>query len=158
MYMSNLKYLLLILGLLLFSCNTEDPSAGSDTDWVVVSAGLSHTCGLHEDGTVECWGCEEEYDFGQCTVPDDTFISVDAGGFHTCGINSEGYAICWGCTGTYFGTNVNKGQCNPPGWVQYEILDMGFFHSYAMRRDQTIQCWGCTDEDESWNVGQCWND
>jgi len=153
-----MKYIFLILlGVFLSSCDTEDVSAGSDTDWELISAGFAHTCGLHSDGIVECWGCEGAYDFGQCTVPAGNFLTVDAGGFHTCGISTSGFTVCWGCDGNFFGENVNKGQCNPPGWVQYDMLDMGFFHSYALK-DRETECWGCQWEDDNWNLGQCWDD
>jgi alpha-tubulin suppressor-like RCC1 family protein len=26
------------------------------TDWVSATGGLDHTCGLHQDGDVSCWG------------------------------------------------------------------------------------------------------
>jgi hypothetical protein len=31
-------------------------SSGSDGDWVEVSAGSYHTCGIKTDGALFCWG------------------------------------------------------------------------------------------------------
>ena len=79
-----------------------------------VSAGRNHTCGLHEDGSPECWGCEEddcEHQHGQSTefpTEDDegaplVFAAIEAGGRHTCGLIDDGgrldrgfLPVCWG--------------------------------------------------------------
>ena len=46
-------------------------------EFVSVSAGLGHTCGVRTDGSVECWGGDE---WGQSTPPPGEFASVSAGG------------------------------------------------------------------------------
>ena len=143
--MNRLVPLAALFLLLFLSCLTEDPNAGSDTDWVMISAGLAHTCGLHEDGTIECWGCSDTYDFGQCEVPDDEFKLVDAGDFHTCALTVEGYAVCWGCTGIFFGEDVNKGQCNPPGYIKYDMINTGMWTTVGLNQDGDLEeygtCW-----------------
>ena len=58
-----------------------------------VSAGQEHTCGLKTDGSVACWGDNED---GQTTPPEGRHISVSAGFSQTCGVRTDGYSSCWG--------------------------------------------------------------
>jgi len=63
-----------------------------------VSAGIGHTCGVHETGTVVCWGCETMVDpVGQCGAPEGTFREVAAGRSHSVGLRDDGTLACWGC-------------------------------------------------------------
>ena len=55
-----------------------------------ISAGLSHTCAIKTDGTVQRWG--------QSTVPNDLgpFSSISARfGANTCAVKTDGTAQCW---------------------------------------------------------------
>ena len=83
------------------------------SDWVSISAGYNHTCGVRGNGTAWCWG---ESDFGQLgdgqntvdrsrpvQVHTDTgspgwsdWVSISAGGANSCGIRSGNSAWCWG--------------------------------------------------------------
>ena len=45
-------------------------------EFVSVSAGVWHTCGVRTDGSVECWGDD---DSGQATPLAGEFVSVSAG-------------------------------------------------------------------------------
>ncbi|HEY6077820.1 MAG TPA: hypothetical protein VIW29_03415 [Polyangiaceae bacterium] len=76
------------------------PPAG---EFVAVAAGLGHSCGIHENGTVECWGagttvenCEETLECGQAIAPTGTFVQVACGTSNSCGIKDDGSLECWG--------------------------------------------------------------
>ena len=48
-------------------------------------AGGFHTCGVRTDGSVECWGSNEDVggnEVGQATPPSGEFASVSAGWVH----------------------------------------------------------------------------
>jgi alpha-tubulin suppressor-like RCC1 family protein len=72
----------------------------------VVSTGLYHTCALKADGTVWCWGGNQEGEIGDGTqvqrrtpVPvslADPAVAVSAGAEHTCAVLSDGTTWCWG--------------------------------------------------------------
>ncbi|MCB9804469.1 hypothetical protein H6769_02305 [Candidatus Peribacteria bacterium] len=60
-----------------------------------MSASNSHTCALKSDGTVECWGDNNQ---SQTDIPlglsDVVQISVGYG--HSCALKSDGTVECWG--------------------------------------------------------------
>lgn len=76
-----------------------------------ISAGSNHTCGLHADGKIYCWGYGFFGQLGRnssfsanrpvavvtASTPGLTkFIAVDAGSMHTCGLGANGLLYCWG--------------------------------------------------------------
>ena len=69
----------------------------------LVSAGGNHNCGVKTDGSIVCWGKNDD---GQCDPPDGSFQPVSAGGEHTCGVKTDGSVACWGLN--------DDGQCDVP--------------------------------------------
>ena len=65
----------------------------SSLDFSSVSAEGNHTCAVKADGTVACWGSDEN---GQATPPSGQFTSVSAGFAQTCGVKFDGTVVCWG--------------------------------------------------------------
>ena len=63
------------------------------TEFASVSAGESHTCGVRMDGSVACWGSNED---SQATPPEGEFASVSAGSIHTCGVRVDSSVACSG--------------------------------------------------------------
>ena len=82
-----------------------------DGPWSEVSVGLDFACGLHEDGTVDCWGvlrrdcafpnlaelrwdetidCWGDRSYGQLAAPEDKFTAISAGQTHSCGLRING--------------------------------------------------------------------
>ena len=138
-------------------------------DWVDVDVGYVHTCGLHEDGSAECWG---EDSYGETLAPADSFDQVCADYKHSCGLRTEGTLACWG--------KDDEGQASPPeglfsevacgfdqscgiteagellcwGWSVDEIphgpgfidVSLGWEHGCAVREDGTLTCWGAAQE------------
>ena len=69
----------------------------SNPNWVQVSVGGYHTCGLKTDGTLACWGYNSA---GQTAVPSNpNWVQVSGGGEHTCGLKADGMLRCWGDNG-----------------------------------------------------------
>lgn len=79
---------------------------------VAISAGDNHTCVRFEDGTVRCWGANDQGQLGQGSIlyigddelPDvapvidtgGTVVRIDAGGNNTCVIYDDQRVRCWG--------------------------------------------------------------
>lgn len=73
----------------------------------MVSAGVSHTCAVSEDGEGFCWGKNLFGQLGRGGVAVDpqpsssvltvtNFESISAGMDHTCGVSADGDLYCWG--------------------------------------------------------------
>ena len=58
-----------------------------------VSAGALHTCGLRPGLTVSCWGVDHS---GESDPPPGQFRAVSAGRSHSCGLRTERTIACWG--------------------------------------------------------------
>jgi len=75
-----------------------------------IAAGAVHTCAVHSDGTVSCWGYDEYGQTGDpsnfmlggtTTVPHQvagisTAVKVIAGDYHTCALLNDMTMKCWG--------------------------------------------------------------
>jgi alpha-tubulin suppressor-like RCC1 family protein len=91
---------------------TTPTQVGSDTDWLAVSVGLDHTCGLRGaalgQAALWCWGSNRHGQLGTGNVGDDgvsmpvlvglesDWAEVAAGTLETCGIRAGGTLWCWG--------------------------------------------------------------
>ena len=95
-----------------------------------VSAGGYHSCGLKNDGSVDCWGYNGN---GQATDQAGPFTQVSAGEFHSCGLKSDGSVDCWG----YNGNGQATDQAGP-----FTQVSAGGYHSCGLRSDDNVDCWG----------------
>lgn len=96
--------------------NTPTPVPGL-VDVVQIALGGGHTCALHGDGTVDCWGAS---DGGQTAAPPASSIA--------CG-------------------KLSSRRCVPAptkvdGLSNVVQLALGTGHSCALRADGTVKCWG----------------
>ena len=95
-----------------------------------VSAGDIHTCGVHTDGSMACWGLNDDR---QATPPAGNFPQVSAGGFHTCGIKTDSSVVCWGL-------NYDGQATSPAG--RFRQVSAGVGHTCAVKVDNSVVCWG----------------
>ena len=99
---------------------------------ITISAGYQHTCGIKEDGTVECWGRDDNDQ--SSPPPGARFRSVSAGSQHTCGIKEDSTVECWG-------SNMD-GLLFPPPNVRFRSVSAGASHTCGVIEDGTVECWG----------------
>ena len=97
----------------------------------IVSGGNSHTCGLKPDGSVACWGYNDEN--GQAASQTGPFTQVSVGYFHTCGLKPDGSVQCWG----YNQFGQSAGMFGP-----FTQISAGGFHTCGLKPDGSVQCWG----------------
>ena len=125
-------------------------------DATSVSSGDWHTCAVHEDGNVSCWGEEQgSNQFGQVFtaatpvgVPSfGDAVSVSAGSGHTCAIRESRSISCWGAnTFGQLGNLENQPFSLTPVAVQgiddATALTTGTGHTCAIRESSGAVCWG----------------
>ena len=139
-----------------------DPPPGIFT---AVSVGGGNSCGLRENGEIECWGqgnsregnftaisragahtcairegngaieCWGSDEYGQSDAPPGSFTAVSAGSNHTCAIRDTGEIECWG-------RNDSRQLDAPTG--NFTAVSTGQFHACGLRSDGAIACWGNT--------------
>lgn len=121
---------------------TNSPAAG---DFLQVSAGGTHTCGLKTNGLVVCWGND---DYGQATPPEGIFQQVSAGRRHTCGVKTDGSLVCWGSNHAFSGEIRGQtiagdyvGQSTPPAGT-FLYIDSGAWRTCGVKMDGGLLCWG----------------
>ena len=123
-------------------------------DFISVTVGDQHACGIRREGSVTCWGdnynylCEPQSDsygmslgcflkrgdpIGQAVSPEGRFIAISSDAYHNCGIRPNGLAECWGAD--------FAGQSTPPVGPLTSI-SAGYAHTCGTRVDGSVQCWG----------------
>jgi hypothetical protein len=107
-----------------------DPEALRTHTFAKVSAGDRHTCGLDIDGTITCWGRNDD---GQASAPDGLWADVETGRTHSCALDEEGMPTCWGYP--------LEGVLDVPQ-RPFEALDLGWSTGCGLDADGVVTCWG----------------
>jgi alpha-tubulin suppressor-like RCC1 family protein len=137
-----------------------------DHQFVRVSAGTQHTCGIDDAAAAFCWGdnrlgqvgkgsltgppISDRDPLAQLVAGGYAFSQLDAGHMHTCALASEGRAYCWGWN--YFG-QLGNGVLGPqePGnpvpqlvlaSQPFNFVGAGIYHSCGATASGQIFCWG----------------
>jgi len=112
------------------------------TDIDQVAAGVAHTVGVKNDGTVVAVGYNGD---GQCDVGDWTNIDqVAAGEEYTVGLKSDNTVVAIG--------GNDDGQCEVSSWSAIDQVAAGAFHTVGLRSDGTAVAVGNNDNGQC-NVG-----
>jgi alpha-tubulin suppressor-like RCC1 family protein len=128
------------------------------TDWVSVSTGQGHVCGIRGSGALYCWGRNTDGELGQGSgasvqirtptlVPGiQDWLAVAAGQNHTCGLRAPGRLYC-------FGSGVDGQLAVSPRTSSDVPLQVGdatdfravstdTFHGCGIRGQGELYCWG----------------
>jgi alpha-tubulin suppressor-like RCC1 family protein len=125
--------------------------------FVMLSAGLWHTCGLTTSGATYCWGANGDGQLGDGSNTSTaspvlasggvSFAAVLAGGWHTCGVMSGGTAYCWGRNSSgQLGDSTTTSRAAPvlvkvPAGVTFEAIAAGQNHTCGLASGAAY-CWG----------------
>ncbi|KAG6594342.1 Regulator of chromosome condensation 1/beta-lactamase-inhibitor protein II [Phytophthora cinnamomi] len=108
--------------------NNGGQSSPPPGDFIQVSTGRLHSCGIRIDETIECWGVG-----APVTRPEGLFEQVSSGDFHSCGIMKDQTIQCWG--------TAAGGISNAPSG-KFVQVSCGKDFSCAIATDGTVKCWG----------------
>ncbi len=128
-----------------------------------VSAGRAHTCAILDDGSVWCWGRDEQAELGNdirlvssgvpvhVPLPSGLrAVSLSAGDRHSCVAMDDGTVWCWGTEGSGelgdgpepYGDAPTPVQALVPADRKAGAVSAGGDHSCAAMTDGTVWCWG----------------
>jgi len=123
---------------------------------VAIATGAYHTCALLQDGTLRCWGRNDQSQLGDGTRTSAASpvrvngitdaVAVSGGGVHTCAVLRDGTARCWG--ENEFGqlgdgtTNTASTPVQVVGLTTAAGVSAGWRHACASLADGTVRCWG----------------
>jgi hypothetical protein len=62
--------------------------------YVALTAGPRVSCGLTDEGTIQCWGVDNQYGIASPPAGND-FVAIDGSGVQ-CGLRKSGEVSCWG--------------------------------------------------------------
>ena len=132
------------------------------TDATAITTGANHSCALHQNGTISCWGRNNHGQLGNGESGDESEFSepvkvegiadataITTGGEHSCALHITRTISCWG--NNYSG-QLGNGQSgeNAASSVPAQVADItnataittGANHSCALHQNGTISCWG----------------
>jgi alpha-tubulin suppressor-like RCC1 family protein len=121
-----------------------------------VAAGVEHACAVRADGTVSCWGRNDDGELGDSThTPRSTAglvmgvadaKAIAAGARHTCAATTSGAVFCWGADDSgQLGDGGGASRATPiavAGITHAVDVAAGAAFSCAVLADGTAQCWG----------------
>lgn len=108
-------------------------------DAAAISAGKDHTCAIHDDGALSCWGWVYGTRPTRVTVPADV-TSVSMGGDETCITTADGRVYCW----DFLGSSVSQ-MTQVAGINDAVKVAVGDDSACVLHLRGGVSCWGRND-------------
>lgn len=119
--------------------------------------GGRHVCAVRSDGSLACWGANNEGQLGRpprrtdsyepgTVGTDNEWERVDGGHrYHSCGLQMDGSLWCWGYS--YFGQGGFGGTLfrqlpERVGTETWQALSVGYNTTCGVRAEGSLWCWG----------------
>lgn len=148
------------------------PFIDSTNPAVDLSVGWNHSCALLDDGTIACWGRNDDGQLGDGTTTDNEeayvldigdstapAIEVSAGKNHTCAVTEDDELFCWGDNQFYqLGVELEADDPDdpPPTYTDTPVrsdlspdldnpilqINSGTALTCALLEDLSLYCWG----------------
>jgi alpha-tubulin suppressor-like RCC1 family protein len=121
-----------------------------------VTAGITHSCAVLSDGSIECWGENNRGQLGNNSTSNaytPVFVvgitnaaEAAAGEHHSCALLSDGMVMCWGENSEgQLGNGTRTNSLIPVSVIGINTamaVAAGYRHSCALLLDGTVRCWG----------------
>lgn len=146
-----------------------------NANWVQVSLGNDHTCGLKSDNTLYCWGLNKkttETNIGRLgvqspfqsiqtpTLLNGNWSFIAARNDHACAVNTTGQVYCWGDNYSgQLGTGNGSPHLDAPTTIAMQNVSQmasGYYHACALNTAGEMSCWG-GGASGAYNKGQLGN-
>ena len=128
-------------------------------DFVMVSAGGEHTCGIKSDQKLYCWGKNLAGNLGigdssptrveTAPIAVDSmtnYAQVSASSSHTCAITTGQQIKCWGSNSSgQLGDGTTTSRNSPvliDSSTTYTQISTGFNHTCGITTSRFLKCWG----------------
>lgn len=104
-----------------------------------ISNGYGVNCGLHLDGSIECWGWEGQYSqettpYNDASSVDDLqIIDVSSGYGHSCAVDEQGGLHCWG--------GASPVAVTPPDGFVFAKVAAGTEGNCGLSPSGELTCW-----------------
>ncbi|DAC19080.1 MAG TPA: hypothetical protein HA276_00610, partial [Candidatus Poseidoniaceae archaeon] len=136
---------------------------GTGRTAVAVSTGHIHTCAILDDGSLKCWGSDDDGRLGNGAVTGDqpspvlvdlgagrTAVAVVAAMYNTCAILDDGSLKCWGSDSQGQLGNGASTTADQPSPVSVGLgtgrtavaINIYALHACAILDDASMKCWG----------------
>ena len=130
-----------------------------------ISAGYSHTCMIVDNGSIYCWGDNDEGALGNDNINVDsgtpvqvyfssgysysqTAVAISSGNYFTCALMDDGAVVCWGQGSHHVnnGESSNNDRGHPTGAIPLGgaavSITTGYRHACAVLENGSAYCWG----------------
>ena len=122
-----------------------------------IDAGSSHSCALHDNGSVSCWGYNYRGQIGDSTTSTATLAKIVPGldnvkdlmveSDTSCALTNDYTTYCWGNNSQNMILNCSSAYCYSPTKLftkdEFSEVTLGTDHMCELRKDKdTVKCWG----------------
>ncbi len=125
------------------------------TRWRDVAPGDGHTCGIHTDGTLWCWGRNTGHQLGlgegspgQTRAPtrvgaDSTWVNLSAHQEGACAVKANGTLWCWGGSSEAdIGQRIDAVPIQVGADTDWSTSDSETFFTCGQKTNGAVWCWG----------------
>lgn len=133
------------------------PDAGVQKTWV--SSGGTQSCAVKTDGTLWCWGANDEGQLGNgstaaSTTPvalqGNSWAQVSAGPAHSCALKRDGSLWCWGANAEHQTSSLSATVLRAPEQVpgSWKWVSAGYKYTLAITSGGKLWAWGLNTSGE----------